>query len=377
MATHTTNLLYLGHLPVVDTVETPWTYHAENADALLGTYTHNDIEVVSVDLHDTDGGNSIHVDADQTPNPGETITFDVGGTPTTEMVDAIVAYDVQYHIGATTQAATAYVVQTVNGHTFLYGTSGVPPQFHSVTLLTSGSSGFGGFSVNANMSPDVKCFTRGTQILTPYGARPIEDLRSGDVVTTHDGSAHELLWVGASTYQVNQSVAPYVLERGALGGGLPRARLVVSRQHRIMVQSPIAKRMVGAQSVLVPVCKMDAVPGVYQTTPSTYLQSRVQYWHLVFADHRVVIANGTPCESMRIPVELLPKLPRQSIGSLVQLLHDVVESQKQGAELMAPALPIVENARALQLVSRHIKNGKPLLPIDFSPFGQDDHDMRA
>ena len=50
--------------------------------------------------------------------------------------------------------------------------------------------------------------------------------------------------------------------QGALGNGLPRRDLLVSRQHRMLVRSSIAGRMFGDKEVLVAAHHLTALPGV-------------------------------------------------------------------------------------------------------------------
>ena len=56
---------------------------------------------------------------------------------------------------------------------------------------------FDGLSSGADLTSDntgVACFTSGTLIDTPSGARPVETLRAGDLVCTHLGVPHSLVW---------------------------------------------------------------------------------------------------------------------------------------------------------------------------------------
>ena len=69
------------------------------------------------------------------------------------------------------------------------------------------------------------CFATGTRIATPDGDKPIEMLRAGDLVLTHDGRAAPVIWrawqsvVNPRNLSVGRS--PVRIEAGALGPNLP------------------------------------------------------------------------------------------------------------------------------------------------------------
>ena len=145
---------------------------------------------------------------------------------------------------------------------------------------------------------DATCITRGTLITTDRGDIPVEELRAGCKVLTEDNGFQELVSsmsrvVEASGLQGNPKLYPVRITAGALGSGLPKRDLVVSRQHRMAVKSNIVKRMFGTETVLVAAIRLTELPGIYvdETVES------VEYFHLVFKKHEVVFAEGTPTES--------------------------------------------------------------------------------
>ncbi|WP_246175358.1 Hint domain-containing protein [Paracoccus limosus] len=145
----------------------------------------------------------------------------------------------------------------------------------------------------------VICFARGTLIQTPDGPRAIEDLHPGDLVLTLDHGAQPLRWigairVGATWLALAPRLRPIRIRAGALGAGLPATDLVVSPQHRVLVRSAIAQRMFGATEVLVAAKQLVQIDGIDIATDLP----EVEYFHLLFDRHEVVIANGAPTETL-------------------------------------------------------------------------------
>jgi PAS domain-containing protein len=144
----------------------------------------------------------------------------------------------------------------------------------------------------------VICFTPGTRLRTPDGARPVETLREGDLLQTADGAAQEILWIGRRKLSGGQMHAmpelrPIRIRGAALGEDVPDADLVVSPRHRILLRSAAARALFGISEVLVA-----AEDLLNDTTVTRDHQLReVSYIHLLLPRHHVVWANGVPTES--------------------------------------------------------------------------------
>ena len=155
----------------------------------------------------------------------------------------------------------------------------------------------------------IPCFTRDTLITTLHGPVPIQTLRSGDLIPAMGQHPQPIRWIGRRHFdraalQANPRLYPVRILAGALGGGLPARDLLVSRQHRMLVQSRIAQRMFGATEVLIPAIKLTALPGIYVDDS---VQS-VEYFHLLFDHHQVIFAEEAPTESLFTGPEALKSL---------------------------------------------------------------------
>lgn len=160
------------------------------------------------------------------------------------------------------------------------------------TLNTAPGDGMG------HGSGGVICFTPGTWIDTPDGARLIEDLREGDTVWTKDNGAQEIQWVGSRRMSGARLFAmprlrPVRIAMGALDVKRPDQELLVSPEHRMLIGGPVARALFNAHEVLV--AAKDLING---TTITVDLQVReVTYVHLLLPRHEVLRANGVETES--------------------------------------------------------------------------------
>ncbi|MEP2890326.1 Hint domain-containing protein [Tateyamaria sp.] len=160
------------------------------------------------------------------------------------------------------------------------------------TLNTAPGDGMG------EGSGGVICFTPGTWIDTPDGPRRIEELREGDKVSTKDNGPQDIQWVGSRRMSGARLFAmprlrPVRIATGALGVERPEQELLVSPEHRMLIDGPVARELFNAHEVLV--AAKDLVNG---TTISVDVDVRaVTYVHLLLPRHEVLRANGVETES--------------------------------------------------------------------------------
>lgn len=150
----------------------------------------------------------------------------------------------------------------------------------------------------AETAGGVICFTPGTRIDTPDGARRIEELREGDLVQTKDNGAQPVEWIGSRRMTGARLFAmpklrPIRIRAGALGLGRPDDEFLVSPEHRMVVKGAVAKALFNTPEVLV--AAKDLVNG---TSIALDTQAReVTYIHLLLPRHEVLFANGVETES--------------------------------------------------------------------------------
>ena len=233
--------------------------------------------------------------------PGEPITWTSGGDNDGEfsvdsrdngLLDANTDTDFLFD---STFPYTGYVVE-VEGQTyavFRNTTSDVlfiPYNKEEVDLAPFFESTPGGTSAYIpNNAVVTNCFATGTRIATPDGDKPIEMLRAGDLVLTHDGRAVPVIWrawqsvVNPRNLSVGRS--PVRIEAGALGPDLPNGPLTVMGDHALLFDDMLinAGTLVNGTTI--------------RLLPLAGLPSMFNYWHVELEKHECVVANGVPAES--------------------------------------------------------------------------------
>lgn len=213
------------------------------------------------------------------------------------------------------------------------------------------------------------CFVAGTCIATARGEAMIETLKVGDRVLTRDGRLCPIRWIGRrrlsrAALAAHPRLRPVRIAANALGRGLPRQDLFVSRQHRILVRSQIAARMFGAADVLLPAHKLLVLDGVSLALP----EDGVEYWHMLFDQHEVVVSNGALTESLFTGPEALKALPPEAREEIATLFPQIT---RPGFQPVAASRIPDKGKQMKRLVARHQKNGKPLQPPRAAPCWHD------
>lgn len=204
------------------------------------------------------------------------------------------------------------------------------------------------------------CFARGTLIETDHGAVPVEALEVGMQVMTRDNGLQAVRWIGSralgnTTLDASPNLRPVRISAGALGQGLPHRDLIVSPQHRILVRSRIAQKMFGTAEVLVAAKQLLQIEGI---DIAQDLEA-VEYFHILFDRHEIVLSEGAETESLYTGAEALKSVgraAREEIFALFPELRDRAETdQPAGARLLA------SGRTGRKLAVRHAQHSKPLL----------------
>lgn len=209
----------------------------------------------------------------------------------------------------------------------------------------------------------VPCFTQGTMIETPTGPRLIDLIVAGDQVTLANGdqNAHATVLkvfkrhLTREALSASKGLVPIRIVAGALGNGLPKRDLLVSRQHRMLVTGALAERITGAREVLIPANKLTPLPGIFVD----HNVSSVTYYHLLLDSHQVIFAEGAPTESLLTGAQSLNALPIEARREIKQLFPELMSTEAASARPIPS--PKVQKALIAKITQR---SRRPLDSID-------------
>ncbi|PIE16125.1 MAG: hypothetical protein CSA68_03775 [Rhodobacterales bacterium] len=318
---------------------------------------------VTVDIHDVN--NDIFDDNDPSQTLASDITYDGTEYAAGLVVEAeykVVVKDPDGNLYALLGFNINEPMQDPNGHA--YGTVeglafvGEPGEFPpiGVPLTVISTKDFPETPYNTLATP--QCFTAGCKISTPNGLQKIETLRVGDTVLTKDHGPQTIRWIGQRKFNAGQlaqntKLRPIRIVQGTLGNGLPKRDLLVSRQHRMLMRSKVARRMFDVSEVLVPAIKLINLPGIFIDEQV----ETVEYFHLLFDQHEIIFAEGAPSESLLTGPQALKGL---TPGARAEILSIFPELAAWNPALQSARL-IPSGKQQKKLVDRHLKNSRPCL----------------
>lgn len=219
----------------------------------------------------------------------------------------------------------------------------------------------GSYFEQSDPDPDnVVCFANGTRIETDAGPVLVEDLHEGAMVRMLDGAFRPLRKIlsrrfAQSTLATNAALWPVRISAGALGQNVPSRDIRVSRQHRMLVSSPITQRMFGRGDVLVAAIRLTDLPGVFVEEPD----APIEYFHLLFDDHEVIFADGAPSESFFLGPVALSRLPEESVEEIKCIFPDLtLPMQVEDSKHLIP-----NKKRQMRLVARHVRRNENLVSL--------------
>lgn len=154
---------------------------------------------------------------------------------------------------------------------------GNPPQFYTTDQQPDYTHGY-------------ICFAGDTLIAIPGGTRRADAIRAGDLVTTLDGGAQPVLWVGRRRAPGQGANMPVRFAPGTIGN--TRA-LRLSPQHRVMVSGRGLRARFGVAEALAPAKAFVGLDGVNHAPCRAVL-----FVHFLLAAHQVLLAEDAPCESL-------------------------------------------------------------------------------
>lgn len=141
-------------------------------------------------------------------------------------------------------------------------------------------------------------FVRGTLIETPHGAIPVEQLEDGDEVMTPNGGIQLITGLNRQRFSgldlaLFPSLVPVRIMAGALTGGRPGHDLLVSQEHRLLVDDWRAAYLFGEDEILVPAKSLLND----KTVVLEDHRAGVEYFEISVENAGLVCANGLWAET--------------------------------------------------------------------------------
>ncbi|MEO1139270.1 MAG: Hint domain-containing protein [Pseudomonadota bacterium] len=199
-----------------------------------------------------------------------------------------------------------------------------------------------------NIENVIPCFTPGTVIATPQGERLVEELREGDKIITRDNGLQEIRWVGRRDLSGQELVnaphlTPVLIRAGSLGHGLPERDMMVSPQHRLLINNEKTALYFEDREVLAAAKHLTGMEGVDNVAAST-----VSYIHFMFDQHEVVLSNGSWTESFQPGETVLDGMGNAQRNEIFELFPEL--SEKEGLDAYQAARRSLKKHEARLLV---------------------------
>ncbi|WP_163850046.1 Hint domain-containing protein [Pseudooceanicola aestuarii] len=177
----------------------------------------------------------------------------------------------------------------------------------------------------------IPCFTPGTLIATPRGEVPVEALQEGDRIITRDNGLQQIRWIGRKDLHGQdmlrlEHLQPVLIQKGSLGHGLPESDMLVSPNHRVLINNDKTALYFEDREVLVAAKHLTGLKGVDRVETSS-----ASYIHFMFDQHECVLSNGSWTESFQ-PGELtLDGMGQAQRNEIFDLFPELSERHGQEA----------------------------------------------
>lgn len=212
---------------------------------------------------------------------------------------------------------------TVEGLAFVGPQGGFPPIGVPLTVISNQE----GPNIAATEYATPICFAAGTLIAGPDGHIAIEDLAIGDMVTTREGGAEVVRWIGRRSFPAEGRFAPVEFAPGTVGN---TRTLRLSRQHRVRLTGWKAELFFGEESVWVPAAFFLDQPGVEVAEGG-----EVTYFHLLLDGHRTLYAEGAEAESLHPGDIALGTLGANALAEVTALFPELDSLSREAVSLRA------------------------------------------
>ncbi|MCF6317252.1 MAG: Hint domain-containing protein [Marinosulfonomonas sp.] len=204
----------------------------------------------------------------------------------------------------------------------------------------------------------VPCFCQGTTLMTATGEQPVDWIRSGDRVLTKDHGFQPVLWadrtiISASKLHSTASFRPIKIAARSIDKETPAQDLLLSPEHRILLKSPQIELLFGCDEVFTAIKSVANGGDVAQTLPD----HAISYYHIMFAQHEIVLAEGLWVESFfpgKMALAALPAKKQAQIRGLLGAQTDTMQTARFCLKPREAALLMPQNATNARNIRQHL-----------------------
>ncbi len=285
----------------------------------------NTIRIGIADVNDTQYDSSLLIAGDSLQT-----SFIANDDTTSVMANSTATLDVLGNDGT----GSSLTITHINGRAVVAGSTVTLPTGQTVTLNANGTLTILGdadeevynFSYTARNSAGVSdsafvtvdqvpCFVAGTLILTPDGERAVETLVPGDLVITQDEGAQPLRWIGRRRVAAQGDLAPIRIAADTFGA---HRALVVSPLHRILIRDALAELLFGEGEVLVAAKDL-----VNDRSVRRIEGGMVEYVHILFDRHQVVLSEGLASESFLPGPQITRSFEAEAVAEICRIFPEL------------------------------------------------------
>ena len=259
-------------------------------------------------------------------------TYDNGSADTVNIVVGPSFSTTGYGVIFAADDTDTFNVATTFDYVAVYTTIG--PFTGTVLLLSDGGGApVGSIFFEGAATVNVVCFTRGSMVMTPDGEKAIETLSAGDLVMTRDNGPQPIRWIGSSkqsaeTLKQFPNRRPVKIKAGAFGDN---AETTVSPAHRVLLSGWRAEALFGESEVLATAASL-----INDTTVVVSDMEEVEYFHMLFDSHELVLVDGLWSESFH-PATIANSLEQATRDEVLELFPEL-ETGESDVKVARPSL---------------------------------------
>lgn len=168
-------------------------------------------------------------------------------------------------------------------------------------------------------------FIQGTTLMTDAGPQAVDWLRAGDRVITRDHGFQPILWAGRTIVPAEYPyLSPIRFSAGCAGPNIPEQDFRLPAAHRVLLKSAWIELLFGCVEAFATAGSI--VNG--NDISTTHIGYATSHFHILFAAHEIVMAEGIWVESFFPDQAALAALSPEQQIHIQKLLGAEINSMK-------------------------------------------------